>query len=168
MTTLDRASTLHDELVRRGATVAAAESVTGGGVAEVLSTAPGASQTFLGGVVSYATAVKVRVLGVSEETVAEHGVVSRQCAIEMAEGVRQLLGADLAVSTTGVAGPETQEGKPVGLVFVAVASGAGSDAVELHLDGNREEIRRQSVQAAVAAVLARLGADSVPKGEVAH
>lgn len=160
MSTLEHAAGLHEELVRRGATVASAESLTGGAVADVLSTAPGASQSFLGGVVSYASEVKVNVLGVAEETVAEHGVVSRQCAIEMAHGVRRLLGADLAVSTTGVAGPETQEGKPVGLVYLAVASEDSTDVVELHLDGDRADVRRQTVEAAVAALMAAVGAEA--------
>jgi PncC family amidohydrolase len=159
MPALEHAAGLHDELVRRGATVASAESLTGGAVAELLSTAPGASKSFLGGVVSYASAVKVDLLGVSEQTVAEHGVVSRQCAAEMAEGVRRLLGSDLGVSTTGVAGPETQEGKPVGLVYVGVASTDRTDVVELHLDGDRAEIRRQTVQAALAALMATVGAE---------
>jgi nicotinamide-nucleotide amidase len=128
-------------------------------VADVLSTAPGASKSYLGGVVSYASEVKVNVLGVSEQTVAEHGVVSRQCAAQMAHGVRRLLGSDLAVSTTGVAGPQTQEGKPVGLVYVAVASEDSTDVVELHLDGDRADVRRQTVQAAVAALMAKVGAE---------
>jgi nicotinamide-nucleotide amidase len=165
VTTLEHATALHEALQDRSATVAAAESLTGGAVSDVLSAAPGASQTFLGGIVSYATEVKTGLLGVSEETVAEQGVVSRQCAAEMAEGARRLFGSDLAVSTTGVAGPDTQEGKPVGLVYVAVAGDSGANVVELNLDGDRPEIRRQTVDAAIAALLARLGADSAPGGE---
>jgi nicotinamide-nucleotide amidase len=159
MSTLEHAAGLHDELVRRGETVASAESLTGGAVADVLSTAPGASKSFLGGVVSYASEVKVNVLGVTEQTVTEHGVVSRQCAVEMAHGVRRLLDADLAVSTTGVAGPEPQEGKPVGLVYVAVASDDSTEVVELRLDGDRADVRRQTVEAAIAALMAVVGAE---------
>lgn len=159
MSTLEHAAGLHEELVNRGATVASAESLTGGAVADVLSTAPGASQSFLGGVVSYASEVKVELLGVSQQTVDDHGVVSRQCAAEMAQGVRRLLGSDLGVSTTGVAGPESQEGKPVGRVYVAVATPESTEVVELNLDGDRAAVRRQSVEAAVAALMATVGAE---------
>ena len=94
---------LHAELVLRGQTVACAESLTGGAVALALSAPPGASESFVGGVVSYATSVKVDVLGVPTGLVEAHGVVSERCAEAMADGVRRLLGTDWAVSTTGVA-----------------------------------------------------------------
>ena len=147
------AATLQAELVLRAQKVATAESVTGGGLGEVLSAAPGASSTYLGGVISYSTSVKQRVLGVSEETVAQHGVVSAECAAEMAVGVRALLGADYAVSTTGVAGPTAQEGKPVGLVFVGVAGPDGVTTRRLDLDGERGQIREKAVREALEALL---------------
>lgn len=150
---MDLGAQLHAELVRRGQTVACAESLTGGAVAHALSATPGASATFVGGVVSYATAVKVAVLGVPESVVAEHGVVSAACATAMAQGVRALLGSDWAVSTTGVAGPDRQEGKPVGLVYVGVAGPDGARAVELHLTGDRAGVRAGAVEAAVSTVL---------------
>ncbi|MFL6135036.1 MAG: CinA family protein [Nocardioidaceae bacterium] len=146
-------ATLHAELLRRGLTLATAESLTGGALGDLVSASPGASETYLGGVVSYATSVKVRVLGVRQETVEECGVVSAACAREMASGVRELVGADWSVSTTGVAGPTEQEGKPVGTVFVGVAGPDGSVAHELHLEGNRAEIREQACSAAALAVL---------------
>jgi PncC family amidohydrolase len=90
---------------------------------------------------------------VSEETVERHGVVSAECAAEMAGGVRTLLGADFGVSTTGVAGPDAQEGKPVGLVYVGVAGPAGVRTEELHLQGGRAEIRAEATRRAVAALL---------------
>ena len=150
------AATLHAELLRRSAMIATAESLTGGALGDLLSAAPGASDTYLGGVVSYATAVKQKLLGVSDETVREHGVVSAECAAEMAAGVCALVGADVAVSTTGVAGPTEQEGKPVGTVFVGVASDGGVSTTCLDLRGDRASIREQTCREAISAVLAAL------------
>lgn len=147
------AATLQAELFRRSEMVATAESMTGGRLGDVLSAAPGASDTYLGGVISYATPVKQKVLGVSEETVERHGVVSAECAAEMASGVRSLMDADYGVSTTGVAGPDTQEGKPVGLVFVGVAGPGGVSTRQLDLDGERAEIREKAVREALEALL---------------
>lgn len=147
------AAALQAELFRRSAMLATAESLTGGRLGDVLSAAPGASDTYLGGVISYATEVKQGVLGVSEQTVEKHGVVSAECAEEMATGVRALVGADYAVSTTGVAGPTTQEGKPVGLVFVGVAGPDGVGSRRFDFDGERPEIREKAVKAAVDLVL---------------
>ena len=148
------ASGVQAELLRRSAMIATAESLTGGRLGDVLSAAPGASDTYLGGVVSYATTVKTKVLGVSEETVEKHGVVSAECAEEMASGVRDLVDADYAVSTTGVAGPTTQEGKPVGLVFIGVAGPEGVRSRRFEFDGDRAEIREKAVKAAIDLVLA--------------
>jgi nicotinamide-nucleotide amidase len=150
------ANTLHAELLRRGLMIATAESLTGGALGDLLSAAAGASRTYLGGVVSYATEVKQRLLQVSEATVDEHGVVSAECAAEMAVGVRALFRADYAVSTTGVAGPTEMEGKPVGTVFVGVAGPDGVRTVDLHLDGGRPEIRSVSCREAVQALLAEV------------
>jgi PncC family amidohydrolase len=149
-------ATLHAELTRRGATLATAESLTGGALADLVSASPGASESYLGGVVSYATSVKTGLLGVSEETVETHGVVSAACAEEMASRVKELLGAGWALSTTGVAGPTEQEGKPVGTVFVGVAGPDGASAHELHLSGDRAEIRAQTCRTAVDRLLAAL------------
>lgn len=143
------AAALQAELLGRSLMLASAESLTGGRVGDVLSAAPGASDTYLGGVISYATEVKEALLKVSDRTVEEHGVVSAECAAEMARGVRDLLGADYAVSTTGVAGPATQEGKPVGLVFVGVAGPGGVRTERFDFDGGRAEIREQTVRAAL-------------------
>ncbi|MDZ5661814.1 nicotinamide-nucleotide amidohydrolase family protein [Nocardioides sp. S-58] len=131
-----------EQLARRGETVATAESLTGGMLSSWLTDVPGASRSFVGGVVSYATRVKVAVLDVPADVVDRHGVVSEECAIAMARGTRARLDASWGVSTTGVAGPDEQEGKPAGTVWVAVA---GLDAVEarkLTLHGDRSTIRR--------------------------
>lgn len=147
------AGALQAELFRRSLMLASAESLTGGRLGDVLSAAPGASDTYLGGVVSYATEVKQKVLGVSAETVEKHGVVSAECAEEMATGVRDLVDADYAVSTTGVAGPTTQEGKPVGLVYIGVAGPDGVRSEQFQFDGGRAEIREKVVKAAIDLVL---------------
>jgi PncC family amidohydrolase len=153
------AASLHAELVQRSATIATAESLTGGALGDLLSAAPGASESYLGGVISYATGLKQTLLGVSSGTVAAHGVVSAQCAAEMASGMRSLAGSDYAVSTTGVAGPTEQEGKPVGLVFVGVAGPGGVSTHEFRLSGERAQVRFQACKEAVAAVLETVAGD---------
>lgn len=144
-----------DALAARGETLATAESLTGGLLAARLTDVPGASRSFVGGVVSYATRVKVAVLGVADELVAQHGVVSEQCALAMAEGVRDRLDATWGLATTGVAGPDPQEGRAVGTVWVAVAGPTGSAAHLLDLPGDRAAVR----QATCVAVLELLSRD---------
>ncbi len=125
-------------LVARGLTLAVAESLTGGLVASRLVNVPGASDWFRGGVVSYATDVKTTVLGVPEGP-----VVSAAAAGAMAEGVRRLLGADVGLGVTGVAGPDPMEGQPPGTVFLAVAQGEGEPtAVQVRLPGDRPRVRQ--------------------------
>lgn len=152
----DLATGLHTLLQLREETVSTAESLTGGMVSEVLTDAPGASATFLGGVVAYATELKVSVLGVSTECVEEHGVVSARCAEMMAEGARRLTGSTYAVSTTGVAGPGPQEDRPVGTVYVGVAGPGGTSSDALSLPGERDTVRRAATGAALSALAARL------------
>jgi PncC family amidohydrolase len=153
------AAQLHAALLERGLTVASAESLTGGALGDLLSSTAGASATYRGGVVTYATDLKQSLLGVSDETVETYGVVSAQCATQMARGVRELAGSDWAVSTTGVAGPSEQEGKPAGTVYVGVAGPACAEAVRLHLEGDRRAVRVQTCGAALAVVL-----DAVRRG----
>jgi PncC family amidohydrolase len=150
------AARVHDALLARGATVATAESLTGGGVGRLLSSVAGSSATYRGGVVSYATDLKVSLLGVPEELVADQGVVSAACAEQMAVGARALMRSDWAVSTTGVAGPTLQEGKPAGTVHVGVAGPDGVRSVALHLEGDREEVRAGTERAALEALLGRV------------
>jgi nicotinamide-nucleotide amidase len=147
----DLAAELHRELLRRGETVACAESITGGGLADLLSGTPGASATCVGGVVAYATGIKRELLGVT----ADH-VVSADCASQMAGGVRKLLGADWAVSTTGVAGPDTQDDQPVGTVFVGISGPRGEQVRRLALDGDRSQIRALACAEALQALLDEL------------
>ncbi|MEH3033877.1 MAG: nicotinamide-nucleotide amidohydrolase family protein [Aeromicrobium erythreum] len=147
-------------LGERGATVATAESLTGGLLCAALVDVPGASAVVRGGVVAYAPALKVGLLGVAASTIEAVGTVDPRTAHEMAVGVRERLGADWGVSTTGVAGPGPAEGKPAGTVHVAVAGPDGVTAVELALSGDRAAIRRGTVQAALSALMGRLGEES--------
>jgi nicotinamide-nucleotide amidase len=137
------------DLGSRGIKLATAESLTGGELGALISAIPGASKTYVGGVITYATEVKLDVLGIDQETVDTVGVVSEECAAEMATGVRDLLKADIGVSTTGVAGPMPQEDKPVGLAYVGVAHGDDVRVREVNADGSRWEIRRAVVAAAM-------------------
>jgi nicotinamide-nucleotide amidase len=143
-------------LVGSSLTLATAESLTGGGVGALLTSVPGASAVYAGGVIAYSGAAKATLLAVPPELVAEHGVVSAPCALAMAAGARVALGADLGVSTTGVAGPDPQEGKPVGLVYVAVADATGREVRELRLSGDRASIRAATTLAALTLVQARM------------
>jgi nicotinamide-nucleotide amidase len=155
---------LHELLRGRGATVATAESLTGGGLAALLTAVPGSSETFVGGVVAYATEVKESLLRVSPTLVAEHGVVSVECARAMAEGVRGLTRATYALSTTGVAGAGPQDGVPAGTVFVGVAGPSGTSAVALDLAGDREAVRSRTCAEALAALAALLEQEEMPLG----
>ena len=137
-----------EKLRERGLLLATAESCTGGLCAKRLTDVAGASQVFCGGVVSYTNDVKMRLLGVKEETLAQFGAVSGETAREMAEGARQATGADVAVSVTGVAGPSSDEmGNVVGTVFIAFSSEQETISEKLQLSGDREKIREQSVNA---------------------
>ncbi len=134
----------------RGATVAVAESCTGGLIASRLTDVPGASDYFLGGVVAYANEIKQRVLGVPEETLADHGAVSEPTAVAMAGGARALYGADYALATTGIAGPGGgSEEKPVGLVYLAVADAEGTICLRQNWPGTREQFKHRVSQYAL-------------------
>jgi nicotinamide-nucleotide amidase len=139
------------ELCReRGLTLATAESCTGGLVSARLTSVPGSSDVFLGGVVSYANAVKASALGVPEGVLREHGAVSTEAAAAMAAGARARLGADVAVAVTGIAGPGggTPE-KPVGLVYLHVSGPSGERAADFTAPGDRETVRARADVAAL-------------------
>ena len=138
------ASRVLEVLAGRGESVATAESLTGGLLSATLTDVPGASRSFVGGVVSYATRVKESLLGVPAEVVSRHGVVSGECAAAMATGVRAVLDATWGLATTGVAGPDSQEGRPVGTVWIAVAGPRGTEVRRLVLSGDRRSIREGS------------------------
>ena len=125
----------------RGQTVATAESFTGGMLAAALTGVPGASTAFRGGLVPYATDLKVSLLGVPPATVSEHGAVSAETATALAERVRETAGATWGLSTTGVAGPDEQEGQPVGSVHLAVSGPDGTSVLSRRLPGDRDRVR---------------------------
>ena len=141
-------------LDRQGATLAVAESLTGGLVAAAVTAVPGASRTFRGSVTAYATDVKRDVLGVDGALLAARGAVDPLVAREMAEGVRRLLGATWGLATTGVAGPDPQDGKEVGTVYVAVAGPAGTSVDAPLLSGDRAAIRDATVTAVLELLMA--------------
>ncbi|MEV4858903.1 CinA family protein [Streptomyces ossamyceticus] len=148
----------------RGETLAVAESLTGGLVAAAITDVPGASQAFRGSVTAYATEVKHQLLGVDAALLDQRGAVDPQVAAQMADGVRKALGADWGISTTGVAGPDPQDGQPVGTVHVAVAGPLGADSgafdggkvASLRLNGGRAEIRMESVRSVLGLLLQEL------------
>ncbi|WP_239589966.1 CinA family protein [Streptomyces aureoverticillatus] len=156
-------------LGERGETLAVAESLTGGLVAAEVTAVPGASQVFRGSVTAYATELKQQVLGVDGALLAARGAVDADVALQMAAGVRGLLGADWGLATTGVAGPDPQDGKSVGTVFVAVV-GPGSplrsegNVAALRLNGNRTEIRTESVRSVLGLLLRQLSGERAGNG----
>lgn len=135
-----------------GLTVGTAESCTGGLVCAALTDVPGSSAAVRGGVVSYAVPVKESVLGVSQQITQDPaiGVVSKECALAMSKGAREVLGCDVSVSVTGIAGPGGEEpGKPVGTVWFGVASPNGCHTVCRHFEGTRSQVRAAAVYTAV-------------------
>jgi len=140
------AETVVQMLTAKGLTLACAESCTGGLLTSAIADVAGASAVLMEGAVTYANAAKVRRLDVQEATLAAHGAVSRQTAAEMAEGIARTSGADIGISTTGIAGPDggTAE-KPVGLVYVGLTYKGKTDVLELRLSGNRRKVRDRAV-----------------------
>lgn len=137
-----------------GPTLATAESCTGGSVAARIASVAGSSVYYLGSVVSYSNEVKHNLLGVSWPVLEERGAVSAECARAMAIGVRQAIGSDIAVSTTGIAGPSGgTPRKPVGLVYIGIATPSWLEAFEFHFEGDRARVIEQSVQQALALLL---------------
>jgi len=154
MQSTDLEKQIGELLSERGWTLAVAESCTGGLLGHRITNVSGSSSYFRGGVISYSNEVKESILGVPEETLIEHGAVSKETAQAMAQGARRLLGTDVALSVTGVAGPTggTTE-KPVGLVYVGLAA-EGADLWEKHIwQGDRAENKQQSAQAALELLL---------------
>lgn len=144
-------------LAARRLTCATAESCTGGGIGAALTSVPGASAVYKGGIISYANEAKENLLGVSSATLARHGAVSPETAAEMAKGARARLKTDWAVSVTGIAGPDggTPE-KPVGLVWFGVASARGVHTESRRFPGGRDEVRAATVAHALDLLLEEL------------
>ena len=144
-------------LKQKGLTVSTAESCTGGLIASTIVDVPGASAVFPGGAVTYASSVKTALLGVPEELIRERGVVSSDVAAAMAEGARKRFGTDLAVSVTGVAGPDggTPE-TPVGCIYIGVAVKDETVTFREDIPGDREEVRRGAAERAIRRCLTAL------------
>lgn len=143
-----------ERLRQREWTLATAESCTGGLISHRITNVPGSSDYFLGGVVTYSNGAKVRLLDVRPESLDSYGAVSDEIAREMAEGARNYFGADVALAVTGIAGPGGgTPDKPVGLVYLAINSMAGSRVERNVFDGDRESIKQQSSERALALLL---------------
>lgn len=137
-----------------GKTLATAESLTGGGIGALLTGVPGASAVYKGGIISYTNEVKNKVLGVPQEVLDGYGAVSAWTAGYMVSGVRKLLEADVALSVTGLAGPDGDEfGNPVGTVFIGYEDRQRSEVRRFLFRGTREDVRNQTIQAALELVL---------------
>lgn len=137
-----------------GKRLATAESLTGGGIGQALTSVSGASAVFAGGVISYTNEVKNRVLGVPRSILDTCGAVSAPVAKAMAEGARRVIGADAAVAVTGLAGPDGDEfGNPVGTVFIGYADETTTFAREYHFPGDRAQVREQTICAALELIL---------------
>jgi nicotinamide-nucleotide amidase len=166
----DAAARLVGALTERGLTVAVAESLTGGLLAARIVSVPGASNAFTGGVVAYATELKSAILGVDAGLLVERGAVDAEVARQMADRVRLVCAvhgrtADVGLATTGVAGPDAQDGHPPGTVYLGIASPRGIRSVSLQLAGSRAEIRGEVVERAVAEALAEFDDTTSPHAE---
>ena len=148
-----------------GRSVATAESLTGGGIAQRLASVPGASAYFRGSAVTYLPEVKERVLGVAAATIARDGVVSEACAREMAAGARALFDADVAVAVTGVAGPEPHDGREPGDVWLALDADEATHARFMRMSGARDQIVRWTEQAALDLVRRHLEGRPLPASD---
>ncbi len=139
-------------LSERLLTISTAESCTGGLISKLLTDVPGSSSVFMGSVCTYSNKAKTDILNVKEDDLLTYGAVSEPVALQMARGAKRLFGTDITISTTGIAGPSSDETKkPVGLVYIAVAVNEGRYITrELHLSGSREEIRNATADAAIA------------------
>ena len=150
---MDEAKRLVNALRAMGKTVATAESCTGGLIGKRITDVSGSSKVYPGGVISYSCEVKRRVLGVDPAILESQGAVCEAVAAQMAEGVRALLGSDYGISSTGVAGPNSDDfGNPVGLVYIGLTDGAQTKVIELHLSGTRASIRAQAAERAISAL----------------
>lgn len=155
---MTEAARLVAALRERGWTLGVAESLTGGAVASEIVTVAGASAVLRGAVVAYATPVKHTLLGVDADLLAEHGPVHADVALQMAEGVRRAVAvdgrpADVGISTTGIAGPESPDGQPVGTVHVAVVTPLGARSRAYVFEGSRDRIRTQARDAVIELAL---------------
>jgi nicotinamide-nucleotide amidase len=152
----------------RGWTIGVAESLTGGLVTASLVAVPGASRVLRGGIVAYATDLKAGLLGVDADLLAERGAVDEAVAAQMAAGVRTATGADMGLATTGVAGPDPQDGQEPGVVFVAVSTPVASEVHRLDLDGDRSKVIADAVRAVLELASLLVSDSSGEKSDTPH
>jgi nicotinamide-nucleotide amidase len=153
----DPAAEVVSRLTARGERLAVAESLTGGALCSAIVGVPGASVVLRGGVVAYSSDLKATLLGVDRALLARHGAVHPDVAVQLALGAADRLGAEHALATTGVAGPDPQDGAPVGRVYVAHAGPARVEVIRLDCTGDRAAIRARTVAEALDLLLRRLG-----------
>ena len=160
---MSRVQEVAERLLAARWTVSVAESCTAGGLAFEMTRVAGSSAFFIGGIIAYDNAVKTALLDVSVDHLMRFGAVSAETAETMATACRARFGTDLAVSITGIAGPGGgSEAKPIGLVYIALADRSGPRSVEYHFIGDRREVRRQAIDAALDRILERLDAERTP------
>ncbi len=138
----------------KGKTLATAESCTGGSIGAALTAIPGSSVVYKGGVISYTNEIKKNILGVDSKLLEEYGAVSGPVAVAMVQGAKNLLKTDIAVSVTGLAGPDGDDrGNPVGLVYIGYADGNTAICKKCYFEGDRDSVRQQAVETALAIIL---------------
>lgn len=148
MPSKSHATIIIEALKARGETISVAESLTGGGLGHALTQVPGASEVFIGGIISYTSNVKVNFLGVQQSTIDQHTVVSEEVALEMARGTIDKLGSTWAISTTGIAGPGDYMGIREGTVWIAIC-GPICQTLHLTLDSGRDGVRQGAISSAM-------------------
>ena len=144
------AELLVKKLKKRSESIALAESLTGGGLGQAITSIKGASDVFIGGVIAYSDEIKVKELGVSKSTLKKETAVSEEVAIEMASGIRKKYNSTYGISTTGVAGPGKAYGQKAGTVWIGISSANNTYAIPLLLTGDRETIRKATIESALA------------------
>jgi len=144
------AGSIIEELRRRGQSLAVAESITGGGLGAAITSMPGSSEVFSGGVIAYQLSIKTDLLHVPQPLIEKFGVVSEEVAVAMADGVRALFNTTWAIATTGVAGPGAADGVEAGTVWIAIR-GPINQGTQLDIQGEREVVRNATVSSAITA-----------------
>jgi nicotinamide-nucleotide amidase len=159
MTPLRHVPSVIATLIERGETVSVAESVTAGGLGRALTSSPGASAVFLGGVIAYSNQAKIDILDIDPQLISQHSVVSEEVANAMAESIRKKFGTTWGIATTGVAGPGDFEGSAEGTVWIAIR-GPVNQSLQLALDSGRDAIQTGAISSAIGTFSRILGASS--------
>ena len=149
-------SRIYQLLSARQKTLSTAESLTGGMIGSIITSVPGVSSVYCGGVITYSNEEKHQLVSVSTKTLKKYGAVSKKCAKEMAEGCAKLFSSDCSIAVTGNAGPTGSEDKPVGLVYIGLCVDGEVSAKKYRFEGDRESIRRQTAEEALSLLLAAL------------